>query len=424
MFPNPKKLSKNHRAFAIVFLATGIFLLLSYYVIPNLFDSTYVAADLTSEKSFLKKEVKEIKPSVVHLETPEPLKAIYMSQCVVGTPNFRQSLVEQIERTELNALMIDVKDFTGYLSFKTDNPKLINSVSKKCGAADMKEFIKSLHEKGIYVIARVTVFQDPYMSALRPDLAVRKKSDGGVWKDHKGLSFIDVGAKEHWDYIIEIAKESHAIGFDEINFDYVRFPSDGNMQDTDFTHSRNISKPEALRQFFEYLHNALKDTGMKTSVDIFGMTTTNTDDLNIGQVLENTFPYFDYVAPMVYPSHYPPNFNGWKNPNEHIYDIVNFAMGSAVKRAVATSTKIKLYNSTPIASTTPQLYTKDVYDKLKLRTWIQDFDYGGNYGAKEVRAQIQATYAVGLTSWMIWAPSNRYTEEGLLPESGVVPANP
>lgn len=416
MFPKPKKQSKNFRTPALVAIACGSVFLFSYVIFPDLFSSTYVAADLSPENNILKQKIEEIKPSVTHLETPEPLKAIYMSQCVVGTPNFRQDLVDQIDRTELNAVMIDIKDFTGYLSFKTDNPKLVNSVSKKCGASDMKEFIKSLHEKGIYVIGRVTVFQDPYMSSIRPDLAVRKKSDGGVWKDHKGLSFIDVGAREHWDYIIEIAKESYAIGFDEINFDYVRFPSDGNMQDTDFTHSRNISKPEALRQFFEYLHGALKDTGMKTSVDIFGMTTTNTDDLNIGQVLENTFPYFDYVAPMVYPSHYPPNFNGWKNPNEHIYEVVHYAMGSAVERAIATTTRIKLFNSTPIASTTPQLYTKPVHDKLKLRTWIQDFDYGGNYGAKEVRAQIQATYDVGLTSWMIWAPSNRYTEEALLTE--------
>jgi hypothetical protein len=143
------------------------------------------------------------------------------------------------------------------------------------------------------------------------------------------------------------------------------------------------------------------------------MTTTNTDDLNIGQVLENTFPYFDYVAPMVYPSHFPPNFNGWKNPNVVVYDLIKFTMGSAVNRAEATTTKMALFGYTPIASTTPQLYSKPAWDKLKLRTWIQDFDYGGNYGPKEVRDQIQATYDVGLTSWMIWAPSNRYTEAAL-----------
>lgn len=411
-----KKLDKGAfipQATVALGLVGAIFL--GYLFIPNFSNSTYVAQSDISDVRGINKE-KEIVPEVLHLKTPEPLKAIYMSQCVVGTPKFRQDLVDLVNRTELNAIVIDVKDYTGYLSFKTDNPKLAQSVSKKCGASDMNDFIKMLHEKGIYVIARVTVFQDPYMSNIRPDLAVRKKSDGGVWKDHKGLSFIDVGAREHWDYIIEIAKESYKIGFDEINFDYVRFPSDGYMKDTDFTHSRGISKSEALRQFFEYLHNALKDTGMKTSVDIFGMTTTNTDDLNIGQVLENTFPYFDYVAPMVYPSHFPPEFHGWKNPNAVVYDLIKFTMGSAVVRAEATTTKLALFGSTPIASTTPQMYSKPAWDKLKLRTWIQDFDYGGNYGPKEVRDQIQATYDVGLTSWMMWAPSNRYTEEALLPQ--------
>lgn len=418
MFPKTKKLNRSTKARAVI-VTISIFVMVivgGFFILPSLNETTYTAtANVPAMKEVDKKNT-ELVPSVTYIETPEPLKAIYMSQCVVGTPNFRNSLVDLIERTELNAVVIDVKDFSGYISFKTENPKLKNSVSKKCGASDMKEFVKYLHDKNIYVIGRITVFQDPYMSSLRPDLAVRKKSDGGVWKDHKGLSFIDVGAREHWDYIIEIAKEAYAIGFDEINFDYVRFPSDGNMQDTDFTHSRGISKQEALRQFFEYLYRALKDTGMKTSVDIFGMTTTNYDDLNIGQILEHTLPYFDYIAPMVYPSHYPPNFNGWKNPNEQVYDLIYFVMKSAVDRTLATSSRIKMIGGEPIASTTPQLYTKVPYDKLKIRTWIQDFDYGGNYGPKEVRDQIQATYDVGLTSWMIWAPSNRYTEEALLKE--------
>jgi hypothetical protein len=158
------------------------------------------------------------------------------------------------------------------------------------------------------------------------------------------------------------------------------------------------------------------------------MTTTNTDDLNIGQVLEKTMPYFDYVAPMVYPSHYPPNFNGWKDPNDHVYDLVNFVMKSAVKRAVATSTVIQTLGSQEIfkekfdttSSTTVKvsagLYTKEVYSGDKLRTWIQDFNYGGTYGIPEVKAQIKASNDVGVRSWMIWSPSNRYTVGALDPQ--------
>jgi len=126
------------------------------------------------------------------------------------------------------------------------------------------------------------------------------------------------------------------------------------------------------------------------SADLFGMVTTNSDDLNIGQILEYAAPYFDYISPMVYPSHYPRGFNGWQNPNNYPYEVVNFSMSKAVE---------KLVN----ASTSP----------LKLRPWLQDFDYGGDYDIPEVKAQIQATYDAGLTSWMLWSASNRYTRGAL-----------
>ncbi len=412
-----QKIYKNRGKLFGYTLATGAifaggFLGLQYF--PNILPSlvTYRSEFVANNNPNVSTKEKE---KALHLKTPEPLKAIYMSQCVVGTKDFRQDLVDLINRTELNAVVIDIKDYTGKIAFNTENPKLKNSVSNACGAVDMKDFIFSLHNQGIYVIGRVTVFQDPYMTKLRPDLAVKKKSDNNiVWKDGKGLSFIDVGAREHWDYTIEIAKESYNVGFDEINFDYIRFPSDGDMKDIDYTHSRGKTKSEAVREFFAYLQDNLKGTGIVTSADLFGMTTTNNDDLNIGQVLEYGLMYFDYVAPMVYPSHYPPMFNGWKNPNLFPGEVIAFSMGRAVERSLATTTKIKLFGSTPIASTTPQLYTKPVWNKLKLRPWLQDFKYGGTYGPKEVRAQIDATYSIGLTSWMLWAPSNRYTEAALL----------
>jgi hypothetical protein len=247
-----------------------------------------------------------------------------------------------------------------------------------------------------------------------------------VWKDYKGLSFIDVSAKEQWDYIIGIAEESYDIGFDELNFDYVRFPSDGDMQDIAFTHTGAKSKAEALELFFAYLTKELKNpdrfaaykhtnTGRAAavpylSVDLFGMTTTNEDDLSIGQVLERTLPYFDFVDPMVYPSHYPPGFMGFNDPNEHVYEVVEHAMREAVRRAEATTTTQNGFMQQRIGTSTPPLYQKSAYDKQRLRPWLQDFDYGGDYGTEEVRAQIQATYDVGLTSWMVWAPSNRYTK--------------
>lgn len=372
----------------------------------------------------------DVRPEVSHVPLPSAVKAIYMTACVAGTRPFRDEVVAVAQETEINAIIIDIKDYTGSISFPPERESLQPAWSAaKCGATDMKEFIASLHAKGIYTIGRITVFQDPLRSASHPELAVRRASDGGVWKDHKGLSFIDVSAKEHWDYIIEIAEESYAIGFDELNFDYVRFPSDGNMQDIAFTHTGNKSKPEALEMFFAYLQKKLGEperyanyhhttTGRDKaipylSVDLFGMTTTNTDDLSIGQVLERALPYFDFVAPMVYPSHYPEGFLNLDDPNKHVYTVVNHAMDAAVRRAQATTTSVGGFMHQRIGTSTPPLYEKPAYDVQKLRPWLQDFDYGGDYGPVEVRAQIQATYDVGLSSFMLWAPSNRYTQAAL-----------
>ena len=368
---------------------------------------------LAQNVSFKEEEHKYV---VKHLKTPDPLKAIYMTSCVVGTPSLRDGLVKLVDDTEINAIVIDVKDFSGTLSFKPENPDLLHAwEASKCGTKDMKEFLQTLKDKNIYTIARVTVFQDPHFTKLHPELAVQSASTKSPWKDRKGLSFLDVGGKATWDYVISIAKESYDIGFDEINFDYIRYPSDGNMKDTVFTLSSG-TKSDQLEKFFSYLHEKTKEIGVVTSADLFGMTTTNTDDLNIGQVLEKALPYFDYVAPMVYPSHYPNGFNNWKNPNDHVYDLIHFVMKSGGDRAVATSTVIWTIGSEKMASTTPQLFTKESYPRSKLRTWIQDFDYGGNYDVAEVKAQIQASNDVGVTSWMIWSPSNRYTAGALLKE--------
>jgi len=391
-------------AFVAVLAVVGLSAIHSPKIFSVEYDRTLVG-DVDKKETNIPPEPKKVEPQgvvVTHLPTPEPVKAIYMSQCVVGTPSFRAKLVEVADTTEINSIIIDIKDFSGRLGFNTENPKLKASVSDTCRAGDIVSFIDFLHKKNIYVIGRITVFQDPFMSNLRPDLAVRKISDGGVWKDHKGLSFIDVGAKEHWEYIAEISRESYKLGFDELNFDYIRFPSDGDMKDTSYTLSQGRSKPEALEEFFKYLSSQLKPEGIIISADLFGMVTTNRDDLNIGQVLERALPYFDYIAPMVYPSHYPKTFNGWSDPNKYPYELIKYVMTSAVNRANEFDRSF--------GTTSPQ-YSANSYKKL--RPWLQDFDYGGTYDIPEVRAQIRGTYDAGLTSWMLWAPSNIYTKGAL-----------
>jgi hypothetical protein len=352
---------------------------------------------------------------VPHLATPAVVKAVYMTSCIASTAKLRAPLVALIDKTELNAVIIDIKDYTGMLSFDTGDSRFVLN-SKGCHIPDIKEFLAELHAKDIYVIGRVTVMQDTVYPKTHPDAAVKRRSDGAVWKDKKGLTFIDPGATEYWDHMIDLGKASYGVGFDEINYDYIRFPSDGNMSDIKFTRTGTTTKAAMMKQFYTYLGGGMRKAGIPTSADLFGMTTTNTDDLNIGQVLEDALVSFDFVAPMVYPSHYPSGFNGWKNPNMVPYEIIEFSMSKAVARAHALEQKESGWVASPVATTTtgsvasssPKFIPKGIYAN-KLRPWLQDFDYGKVYTEADVRAQKKGVYDSGLTSWMAWDPSNKYT---------------
>lgn len=365
-------------------------------------------------------------PRATHVEMPTAVKGIYMSQCAAATPSFRRDLISLITSTELNAIIIDLKDYSGTVAFPSETAL---EGGAGCTVPDFEEFVEELHRHGIFVIGRLTVFQDPLYTKVHPEAAVRRAGDtSAVWKDHKGLSFVDVGAKQFWDYIVALAREAHALGVDEINFDYIRYPSDGNMRDVHYVHSTGDKQVE-LERFFAYLAERVRENQPHhmpvLSADLFGMTTTNYDDLNIGQVLERALPYFDYIAPMVYPSHYPSGFRGYANVNAHAYDIVYHSMKTAAERAGATTTKAAGLTHTPImetvtvpasgtaATTTRQeptgLYAKRAYKAEVMRPWLQDFNYPVPYTPEMVAAQIQATYDAGLTSWMFWDPANTYT---------------
>ena len=328
---------------------------------------------------------------VTHIKTPESLKAIYMSSWVAGNEKLRTNLVNIIDASELNAIVIDIKDYSGRISFMVSDPELQKIGSAQNRIPDIKEFIGRLHDKGIYVIGRISSFQDSFLVNTHPEYAVKTKN-GAIWKDRKGVSWLDVGAKPVWEYLARIGEESYAVGFDELNFDYIRFPSDGNMLDISYPFSQGKVKASVLKEFFSFIDETFRAKEIPISADLFGMTTSNKDDLGIGQILEHALTHFDYVSPMVYPSHYPPNFNGWKKPAEKPYEIIHYSMSKGVERA----------------STTP----------LKLRPWLQDFSIGGtHYTPEMVRAQIKATYDVGLTSWMLWNASNVYTVSALEPEN-------
>ena len=305
------------------------------------------------------------KEIIHHIKTPEEVKGIYMTSWVASTNSIREGLVKIIEDTEINSVVIDIKDYTGKIAFLMKNPKVLEIGSSENRVKDMKEFIEELHVKNVYIIGRIAVFQDPYLAKVRPDLAV-KRSDGITnWKDYKGMAWLDPCSKEVWEYTIAIAREAESVGFDELNFDYIRFPSDGNMKDIKYPHcDATLTKPDLLENFFYNLKKGLSDLKVPISADLFGMVATNLDDLNIGQVLERAEPYFDYLSPMVYPSHYPDGYNNFANPATKPYEVIKISMDSAVKRLLA-------------ASSSP----------FKLRPWLQDFDLGANYDAVMIRKE-------------------------------------
>jgi len=383
----------------------GLFLIKQTSHVVNLTDieATPISSSLTKTVALLDNDA-DIESQAPLANPPAVIKAIYATNWSVANEKKLNYLINLIKTTELNALVIDIKDFSGYISYNTnlELPKKYNAVELRI--PKLNRLIKRLHDEGIYLIGRIAVFQDQRLPLARPDLALHASSTKGLWHDRKGLMWLDTAAQEVWDYNISVAKEILARGFDEVNFDYVRFASDGNMSDVTYPYwDGRMPRSKVVSNFFKYIRESLPDS--KLSVDIFGLVTIAADDLGIGQYFEDALPYFDAIAPMVYPSHYSKGFNGYQNPADHPYEVVKYSLDFAVRRMK----DFMLY-----ASTTPM--------QVKLRPWLQDFDLGANYDAAKVRAEIQAVIDSASSSpelfdgWMLWDPNNVYTSGALIEE--------
>ena len=323
-----------------------------------------------------------------------PVKAIYSTFITAGSERI-DYLIDLINKTELNAIVIDLKDYTGRVPFETSSDIIKKTGSEKIFINDIKGLIKKLHDDNIYVIARIAVFEDNYLPREKTNLAV-KRLGGALWEDNNGLTWFDPSSKEVWDYNLEIAKEAIKNGFDEINFDYIRFPSDGNTSNIVYPFwDGKTSKKEIIREFFEYVNQRLKPLNIPISADLFGLTTTSTNDLGIGQWLEYAAPYFDYICPMVYPSHYAPMSLGFENPADHPYEVIYDALKRGNERLASLSA---LNPNEKIA---------------KLRPWLQDFNMGAIYDAGMIELEKKATYDGNGFGWLLWNPKNIYTEGGL-----------
>lgn len=327
------------------------------------------------------------KTSVKQKPEKQEVKGLYLTAYSAGSSKKLGQIIDLIDRTELNAVVIDIKDYSGLVLFNTKN-KLANELKLKDNRyPDLAATVKRLHDHNIYVIARQTVFQDPVLAERKPEWSI-KRSGGGLWRDYKGLAWVDPSKKEIWDYNVSLAKEVAEYGFDEINFDYIRFPSDGNMK-TAVYDTTSTKKYEVMAGFYKYLTNKLAKEPVWLSFDMFGfvMEKKGLDDMNIGQRLEDALDTADYICPMMYPSHYPPGHLKLANP--------------------AAFPALVLQNG--LAKGSPRFEGR----KAELRPWIQAFDLGAIYDAGKIRAQIDEVEKYTKGGWLLWNASNRYSDAGL-----------
>lgn len=341
------------------------------------------------------KEVKSVKheaPKRIKRVQPFYTKGIYLSSWTAGDNSRMNQIIDFLGRTELNTLVIDIKDSTGHVAYDSQVAQVKQWDSKEVKINNLNRLLDNLYQKGIYTIARLPVFEDTELAVKNPNLALKNKSTGKIWRDHKGLAWVDPASEEVWAYNIALAREAFELGFDEVNFDYVRFPSDGDISQITYPFwDGKTAKAEVMRKFFEYQKINLEKYGPR-SVDLFGLNLWHVDDgsdMNIGQRLVHAMPYFDYICPMVYPSHYPPNFDGFANPAAYPYEII-YRNLNKVKPV------FERWSQTPNVS------------KVYLRPWLQAFNLGANYTPEMVLAEKKAVEDGGGYGWLLWNAKNNY----------------
>lgn len=320
-----------------------------------------------------------------------PQKGIYSTVWTARAKRFND-LIRLADETEINAIVIDVKDSGVYLDDY------------------IKNLVLELHQKNIYAIARIIVFQDGSQIKNHPDWYF-KKTDSSLWADNRDWYWLNPTNQETWRYNVAIAKQAIDAGFDEINFDYIRFPAFSKNDSVDFPpDGKIIFKNQIIDEFVSYLTSELKkyDPNIKLSVDLFAYNMLKTDDLGVGQKFTDIYDYFDYVSPMIYPSHYLPDNFGFANPAEHPHEVVFKTIEKG---------KIQLWERSivEVGTTTPAM-VNPVFEKRlkKLRPWLQDFNIGAIYSGEMIRQEKQAVYDSGLTSgWLLWNPRSVYTESAL-----------
>jgi len=320
---------------------------------------------------------------------PLTVKALYLSVYGIGDRGLRNAALKLLRETELNALVIDIKGDKGLIPFKTTIPLALETGAHAVTTVrDMPELMQSLRGRGVYLIARIVVFKDTPLALARPGWAIRTH-DGEIWRDRENLAWVDPFQKDAWSHTIDIAVEAARIGFDEIQFDYIRFPDTGGLVFSQpSTEERRV---RAISEFLAAARSALVPYNVFLSADVFGYVLWNSNDTFIGQKLEALPEQLDYLSPMLYPTTFQFGIPGHRRPVEDPYAIVFKSLQNA---------RLRL-----------QL------PPVRFRPWLQAFrDYAFDrrqFGGAQIREQITAAEDFGSNGWMLWNPLNQYADEGL-----------
>jgi hypothetical protein len=316
-----------------------------------------------------------------HVSLPTEVRGIYWT-AVTATTSRADELLAYMLETGLNTVVIDVK---------MDNGELLE-------VGEFEEVLGKLSDAGIYRIARIAVMRDSAFAAMHPELALGSGRDLGLWRDATGAAWLDPAAPEVADYAIDLGRQFYAAGFDEIQYDYVRFASDGALRSIVYPVYNSIeSKVSVMQRFFERVGGTMREERIPVSFDVFGMTFWSHHDYNIGQRLIDVLPYADFVSPMVYPSHYVDGFKGYANPAEFPYEIVKQSLDEGLRL------------------THGFFAGSDAELAGHFRPWLQDFDIGAVYTSRYIEAQIQAARDAGASGWILWNARNVYELAKYLP---------
>ncbi|MDD3173078.1 MAG: putative glycoside hydrolase [Herbinix sp.] len=340
--------------------------------------------------------------SLDSLQPPESVKVkgIYVAAGTAGSSSI-QDLLELAQATEVNAMVIDVKDDFGRITYSMESKTAVDIGAIKNTIPDITDLVTSCKEKDIYLIARIVAFKDPYLASQRTDLAVKNK-DGTLYQDKNNDYWVNPYKREVWDYLIEIASQAAADGFDEIQFDYIRFATGDGITKADFGEdAKTKSKEEIITEFTKYAYQRIKPLGVFISADVFGAIINSTIDSElVGQNYVEMSKHLDYICPMIYPSHFGDGSYGVQYPDLEPFEIISKVMEAS---------KIKL-------SVIPEGEHKAI-----VRPWLQDFTASWikqykKYGADEIREQIDGVYSAGYEEWLLWNSRCSYTEDGLKEE--------